>query len=198
MSVMHRCASIRRSAHAVLGAAVVTLLVSGCQLLGAVDSPAGSGAASSPAAAAPAATPTPRQTVSLPEATPLPPFTLYTVRSGDTLLSIAMRFRTSSLSVSYWNRDRYPSLDPDTTTYAPNRIEAGWSLRLIPGIEADPEDFLPPGESSGDQPSGSPTAVPTPPPSPATSPTATPASSSAATGLADHGLNPVRLSDWYH
>jgi len=36
-------------------------------------------------------------------------------------------------SLSYWNRARYPSLDPESSAYAPNRIEAGWRLGYIPG-----------------------------------------------------------------
>ncbi len=179
MSVMHRYVSTPRPARALLLAAVVTLLVSGCQLLGAVESPSGPTDATS-SGSPPAPTPSPRQTVSLPAATPLPAFTLYTVRSGDTLLAIAARFRTSPLSLSYWNRDRYPNLDPDTTTYAPNRIEAGWRLRLIPGVEADPEDFLP---VPSEVPSESAATVPSPRPIPATSaaaPSVTPAPSTAA------------------
>jgi len=174
--VLHRCAPTNRSVRALVAATLVTLLVAGCQLLGTADSPGASSEAASAAPSASAPTPTPRQTVSLPEATPLPAFTLYAVRGGDSLLSIAARFGTSPLSLSYWNRDRYPTLDPDTTTYAPDRIEVGWRLRLIPGVEVDPEDFLPlPSES----PSASPTTIRSPPSSPAASSTATPVPSTA-------------------
>jgi peptidoglycan/xylan/chitin deacetylase (PgdA/CDA1 family) len=176
MSVKHRCATTPRSARALVAAILVMLLVAGCQALGAIDAPATSIDGLSPGGSVPAATPTPRQTVSLPEATPLPAFTLYTVRGGDSLLSIAARFRTSQLSLSYWNRDRYKNLDPDTTTYAPDRIEVGWRLRLIPGVEVDPEDFLPlPSESPGT----SPMAIPSPRSSPVTSPSATSSPSTA-------------------
>jgi hypothetical protein len=145
----------RVAARALLRAALMTLVVSGCELLGPIESP-GSEDASPPGAMPSAATPTPRRTVSLPEATPLPSFTVYTVRRGDTLLAIARRFRTTPLSLSYWNRDRYPSLDPDASRYRPNLIEVGWRLRVIAGVEADPEDFLPPpSESPLDSPSPS-------------------------------------------
>jgi peptidoglycan/xylan/chitin deacetylase (PgdA/CDA1 family) len=177
---IHRMSSAMR---AFLGAAVLALLVSGCQLLGSIESPSGSSDASSPGALPSVATPTPRQTVSLPKATPLPAFTLYTVRGGDTLLAIAARFRTSPLSLSYWNRDRYPSLDPDASAYAPNRIEVGWRLRLIPGIEADPEEFLPePSEPPSQSPSPAPRVAPSGAPTagPAGSASATPASSTVA------------------
>lgn len=153
MPVMLRWLPFRRAT--LLEAALVALLVSGCELLVPIESPSGSGNAPSLGALPSTATPTPRRTVSLPQATPLPSFAVYTVRSGDTLLAIARRFRTTPLSLSYWNRDRYPSLDPDATTYRPNLIEVGWRLRVIAGVEADPEDFLP-------EPSGSPIASSSP------------------------------------
>jgi len=142
MTVMPPPSPIWRAARAFVGTAVLALLVSACQLLGSLESPPGASDAAS-GALSPPPTPTPRRTVSLPDLTPAPPFALYQVRSGDTLLAIARRFRTTPLSLSYWNRDRYPSLDPDAATYRPNRIEIGWRLRVIPGVEADPEDFLP-------------------------------------------------------
>jgi peptidoglycan/xylan/chitin deacetylase (PgdA/CDA1 family) len=186
---MHRSAPIHRSTRAFIAATAVTLFVAGCQLLGSVESAAAPNEASLPASAF-APTATPRQTVSLPEATPLPAFTVYPVRRGDTLLSIAARFRTSPLSLSYWNRDRYPSLDPDTTTYAPDRIEVGWRLRLIPGVEVDPEEFLPlPSESPGASPGTSPATSSSPPSTPATPGTATPAPSTVGgpSALVYHG-----------
>jgi hypothetical protein len=143
MHVMPPPSPIWRAVRAFVGTALMTLLVSACQLLGSLESPPGASSAASGALSSAPPTPTPRRTVSLPELTPAPSFTVYAVRSGDTLLAIARRFRTTPLSLSYWNRDRYPSLDPDAATYRPNRIEVGWRLRVIPGIEADPEDFLP-------------------------------------------------------
>jgi len=156
MHVMPPPSRIWRAARAVVATALMTLLVSACQLLGSLESPPSASDAASGALSSAPPTPTPRRTVSLPDLTPAPSFTLYAVRSGDTLLAIARRFRTTPLSLSYWNRDRYPSLDPDAATYRPNRIEIGWRLRVIPGIEADPEDFLPA------PPSESPIASPNP------------------------------------
>lgn len=77
-----------------------------------------------------------------PTPTPQPAFTVYVVRTGDSLTGIAAMFRTSARSIAFWNRGAYPSLDPDSPTYAPDRIAVGWQLRLIPGVEVD-EDALP-------------------------------------------------------
>jgi hypothetical protein len=148
MNVMPSLSPFWRAARAFVGMFLMTLLVSACQLLGSLESPPPTSDASHAALSSAPPSPTPRRTVSLPDLTPAPSFMLYAVRSGDSLLAIARRFRTTPLSLSYWNRDRYPSLDPDAATYRPNRIEVGWRLRVIPGVEADPEDFLPaPSES---------------------------------------------------
>lgn len=77
-----------------------------------------------------------------PTPNPSPTFLAYQVRAGDTLTSIARLYGTTARSVAYWNRERYPSLDPDSTTYEPNRIEIGWTLLLIPTEVVD-EDELP-------------------------------------------------------
>ena len=82
-----------------------------------------------------------------PTATPLPTFLVYTVRRGDTLTSIARAHATTARSIAFWNRGRYPSLDPDSPQYAPNRIEVGWELVLIPEVELDPEDLPEPSTS---------------------------------------------------
>lgn len=73
---------------------------------------------------------------------PGPTFLVYEVQPNDTLTSIARLFGTTARSIAYWNRARYPSLDPDSSTYEPNRIEAGWTLQLIPTAVVD-EDELP-------------------------------------------------------
>jgi Tfp pilus assembly protein FimV len=90
-----------------------------------------------------------------PTPTPLPTFLVYVVRSGDTLSSIANAFGTKAQSVAYWNRAAYPSLDPDSSRYDPNTIKVGWTLRLIPNAEVDPED-LPPAATPSPAPSASP------------------------------------------
>jgi hypothetical protein len=109
------------------------------------SSPEGSAGLVSPApTATPEPTPwspTPIPSFIRPTPTPLPTFLAYTVQPGDTLLSIGRAHGTSGRSIAFWNRETYPSLDPDSPDYSPNRIEAGWVLLLVPGIEVDPEDF---------------------------------------------------------
>lgn len=78
---------------------------------------------------------------------PSPTFSRYVVKRGDTLATIADRFGTSIESLSYWNRARYPSLDPDSPAYAPDRIQAGWTLGYIPNTLVDPNN-LPSGPSA--------------------------------------------------
>ena len=73
---------------------------------------------------------------------PSPTFLVYEVRAGDTLTSIARQFGTTARSIAYWNRARYPSLDPDSPTYQPGLIKIGWLLLLIPTAVVD-EDELP-------------------------------------------------------
>ena len=70
------------------------------------------------------------------------------VRPGDTLTSIARTHGTTARSIAFWNRSRYPSLDPDSPTYSPNRIEVGWELVLIPDVELDPEELPEPSPST--------------------------------------------------
>ena len=53
---------------------------------------------------------------------------------GDTLTRIARRFHTSTRSLSYWNREAYPTLDPESAHYRPTGIE----LRLDPPGDARP------------------------------------------------------------
>jgi Tfp pilus assembly protein FimV len=88
----------------------------------------------------PTAPPTPTPTPGPPTPTPAPTFRLYTVARGDTLTRIAHRFRTSQRSLAYWNRARYPSLDPETARYAPDRLQVGWVLQVIPGQEYVPPE----------------------------------------------------------
>jgi hypothetical protein len=74
---------------------------------------------------------------------PQPTFLVYVVAAGDTLSSIAANFGTKAQSLAYWNRATYPSLDPESARYDPNRIKIGWTLLLIPFGEVDPEDLPP-------------------------------------------------------
>jgi LysM domain len=106
--------------------------------------PAGPSATPGPdsTAVAGSAGPSPTRTFVRPTPTPQPTPLIYFVKSGDSLNSIAEEFRTKARSIAFWNRDRYPSLDPDSPDYAPNRIGVGWSLTIIPGTVVD-EDTLP-------------------------------------------------------
>lgn len=77
-----------------------------------------------------------------PTPNPGPTFLAHQVTAGESLTTIARLFGTTARSIAYWNRDRYPSLDPDSEAYDPNRIEIGWTLLLIP-TEVVAEDELP-------------------------------------------------------
>ena len=96
--------------------------------------------------------PTPTPSFVRPTPKPQPTFFVYTVISGDTLVGIARKFGTSGRSIAYWNRVTYPSLDPESARYKPDRLDIGWMLRLIPNREVDPEN-LPPGPDDTPAPS---------------------------------------------
>jgi hypothetical protein len=102
----------------------------------AVETPAGSDVPNA------AGGPSPSPSFVRPTPNPSPTFLVYEVQPGDTLTSIARLFGTTARSIAYWNRARYPSLDPDSSTYEPNRIVVGWTLQLIPTAIVD-EDELP-------------------------------------------------------
>jgi hypothetical protein len=87
--------------------------------------------------------PTPPPSFVRPTPTPLPTFLSYVVRSGDTLGSIAKAHGTTARSLAFWNRVRYPSLDPDAPSYDPDRIEIGWVLLLVPDTEIDEDSTFP-------------------------------------------------------
>jgi hypothetical protein len=78
-----------------------------------------------------------------PTPTPLPTFLTYVVKAGDTLDSIALAHGTTARSIAFWNRSTYPSLDPDSSAYAPDRIAIGWVLLLVPDIEIDEDQTFP-------------------------------------------------------
>ncbi|MFP5343799.1 MAG: LysM peptidoglycan-binding domain-containing protein [Candidatus Limnocylindria bacterium] len=88
--------------------------------------------------------PTPVPSFTRPTPTPLPTFVVHVVEPGETLTSIARLHRTTGRSIAHWNREAYPSLDPASDEYEPDRIVVGWALRLIPGLEYDAEDLLEP------------------------------------------------------
>lgn len=90
---------------------------------------------------APSPTPAPTPTPGPPTPTPGPTFVLHTVVAGDTLTKLARKYETSGRSIAYWNRDEYPSLDPESADYQPNNLKRGWVLRVLPGQEyAPPRD----------------------------------------------------------
>jgi peptidoglycan/xylan/chitin deacetylase (PgdA/CDA1 family) len=126
-------------------------------------------AASPSAAASPTATASATPSFVRPTPTAGPAFVLHTVVPGDTLSSIARQYETTGRSIAYWNRDAYPSLDPESEGYEPDRIEVGWILRLMPGVELEPgsEPTRSPGPASpsptGAGASSPPSAVPGPP-----------------------------------
>lgn len=93
-------------------------------------------------AAGPSGPPAPPSFVR-PTPTPLPTFLGYVVKSGDTLDSIARAHGTTARSIAFWNRSVYPSLDPDSAAYAPDRIKIGWVLLLVPDIEIDEDQTFP-------------------------------------------------------
>jgi hypothetical protein len=97
-----------------------------------------------------------------PTPAPSPTFAAYIVQQGDTLLALAVRFGTTARSLAYWNRARYPSLDPDSVAYAPDRIEIGWTLAYLPGQVVDP-DNPPSAAATAPGPEGSAEPFPTPP-----------------------------------
>ena len=87
----------------------------------------------------PAPLPTPTPTPAPPTPTPAPTFALYKVKSGDTLTSIAKRYKTDARSIAYWNRAKYKSLDPESLRYRPDNIKVGWTLKIMRG-----ETYAPP------------------------------------------------------
>jgi hypothetical protein len=103
---------------------------------------AGSTVSPAPTVAPSKAGPTGSPSFVRPTPRPSPTFLAYEVRAGDTLTSIARQFGTTARSIAYWNRSRYPSLDPDAPTYQPGLIKVGWFLLLIPTAVVD-EDELP-------------------------------------------------------
>jgi Tfp pilus assembly protein FimV len=134
------------------GVLAVAVLVGACvpePANRATQPPAASGALAPTPIPTPAG-PTPTPSYVRPTPTPQPTFLIYNVVAGDSLGSIARRFKTSGRSIAYWNRASYPSLDPDSADYRPNYLKVGWVLLLIPNKEVDPENL----------PSGRPTPSP--------------------------------------
>jgi peptidoglycan/xylan/chitin deacetylase (PgdA/CDA1 family) len=136
---------------------VLAMLAVACTPQAVMPSPSGGGAVSAGPSGTAAASPSARPTFTRPTPTPLPTFLVHIVAPGETLTAIARRYGTSVFSLSVWNRARYPTLDPLSEAYAPDRVQVGWRLELIPNAEADEEDLLP-------------SAAPSTAPSPTTAP----------------------------
>lgn len=139
--------------------ALVVVLLAGILILPGLLGGPGPGSTGTPVGSAPltTASPTPGlPTFVRPTPSPAATFTSYVVRQGDTLNSIAKQFDTTARSLAWWNRGAYPSLDPESEGYEPDRLEIGWTLMLIPGVQVD--DANPPNPS----PSPGPTINPLP------------------------------------
>jgi hypothetical protein len=127
-----------------LAAALAAATLAGCTVPTVTPTPS-----ATPAAEA-TATPQPPTFVPTrpfaPTPLPSPTFQVHTVGEGDTLIGLAEELGTTPESLAYWNRASYPSLDPDSPAYRPDRIEVGWRLVYLPGQVVDPEN-LPPAAS---------------------------------------------------
>ncbi len=152
-----------------LALVVVLLATAALVLTNVISSPGSSPVPQSPSPQ-PATTPTlgptgptPEPTFTRPTPSPEPSFMSYVVRGGDSLTSIAKRFRTTARSIAWWNRGTYPSLDPESPGYRPDRIVPGWILVVMPGVTVDENN--------------------PPTPSPAPTPGATPASTAPTATL---------------
>jgi hypothetical protein len=108
--------------------------------------------------------PTPIPSFVRPTPGPAPTFLAYTVKSGDTLTSIARVFHTTPRSVAFWSRIEHPSLDPESASYQPDRLEVGWILLLIPDAVFDEDQLLDvtPGPATNPPESAQPSGPPAP------------------------------------
>jgi peptidoglycan/xylan/chitin deacetylase (PgdA/CDA1 family) len=113
------------------------VLVAGClpTTLGPTPSPAPTESPGPTGTSAPTASPTPAG----PTPAPTTGWVEHVVAPGESLLSIGRRYETTGRSIAYWNRATYPTLDPESDGYAPDQIQAGWVLRVLPGEEYDPD-----------------------------------------------------------
>jgi hypothetical protein len=80
-----------------------------------------------------------------PTPTPAPTFFVYVVARGDSLNTIAHKYKTTARSIAFWNRETYPSLNPEAANYRPDLLQVGWTLFLIPDDVFNEEDL--PGSS---------------------------------------------------
>jgi peptidoglycan/xylan/chitin deacetylase (PgdA/CDA1 family) len=165
----------------VVALVVVVLLVSGL-----IAPNTGASPSSGPSSDVATASPSPGEPTFLrPTPSPAPSFTAYVARSGDTLNSIAKQFRTTARSIAWWNRGAYPSLDPESDAYNPNRLEVGWVLMVLPDSVVDENNPPTPSPGPGSAPSPSPIIPPAtadPPALPSAKPSAAPLATVIAHG----------------
>ena len=86
--------------------------------------------------------PTPVPSFTRPTPLPAPTFLAYTVKPGDTLTSVAREFNTTPRSIAFWSRGEHPTLDPESATYQPDRLDVGWILLLIPDAVFDEDELM--------------------------------------------------------
>jgi hypothetical protein len=111
--------------------------------------PSGSGE-SGPAAPSASHALTPQPTLGRPTPTPEPTFLAYVVKKGDSLNSIAHKYKTTARSVAFWNRTTYPSLDPESASYRPDLLKLGWTLLVRPNDVVDEQELPDPSSSADD------------------------------------------------
>jgi len=144
---------------------MIALAIGAC-----VPDPAYRRNAPAPESAPPSTTPapsalaaaTPAGSLVRPTPTPGPSFATYKIKKGDTLSKIAKKYKTDANSISYWNRVTYPSLDPESSKYRPDKLEVGWILMILPSQKVDPEDL----PTLSPRPTPTPRATPVPSASP--------------------------------
>ncbi len=168
---------------AILLAIIVVLANGGLPGPGGIASPTpgASAPSGSPPPGSPGASPgaSPSPTFVRPTPTAAPTFLVHVVKPGESLTAIARLYDTTARSIAFWNRDAYPSLDPESEGYAPNRIEVGWALALVPGQTFDETNLPSPTPAVA-----TPTPAPTPP-GPSIQPTMPPVVGSSV--LVSHG-----------
>jgi peptidoglycan/xylan/chitin deacetylase (PgdA/CDA1 family) len=177
---MHESPGLRRPLLALV------LVVAGALAGGCLPSSVSPTPTPGPVTPSPSASPSPTTTATpaTPTPTPGPASIVHTVVAGDSLVSLGRRYETTGRSIAYWNRAAYPSLDPESPDYDPNRIEIGWRLTIYPGEVYEP---------GTDQ---TPTPAPTPQGTLVIPPGPTPAASGSAVVVSNgaRGGNAVALT----
>jgi hypothetical protein len=159
--------------------AIACLVVAGC--VPSAPTPEASAPPPSSVGSTTPASPSGQPSFVRPTPNPSPTFLVHEVRAGESLTSIARLYGTTARSIAYWNRDAYPSLDPDSATYSPDRIVVGWTLRLIPTEIVDEDEVPDPTPAPTPTPTGAAASPLSAAPS-AASPSAEPGPASPASG----------------